>query len=163
VTVKGEIEYLVERLRPHLLEVGRGVFIYVHGGAVLKRLPISQVAVGLHGSYFPEVLLRVGGLAIAPNLSVQGLPGWKRVFEQSDRPAPIHVPRHATSAPRETYCTGEKLYLIVKLHSFCKVSVGFSLKRSAGDRLGPDFTPKDAAHDIIILQRPVKPGEESNL
>lgn len=50
------------------------------------------------------------------------------------------------------------LYLIVKLHSICKVSVGFSLKRSAGDRLGPDFTTKDAAHDIIVLQRSVKPG-----
>lgn len=54
----------------------------------------------------------------------------------------------------------EKQYLIVKLHSFCIVSVGLSLKPSKGDRLGPNFTTKDASHDIIILQRSVKSGEQ---
>lgn len=75
--MKGQIYYLVERLRPHPLEVGWGAFIYAHSGAVLKRLPLSQMTVGLHSSYFPEVLLRVSGLAITPIFSVQSL--WKKV------------------------------------------------------------------------------------
>lgn len=65
--------YLVERLRPHLLQVGRRGLVDAHGGAVLQRLPLHQVIVGLHGSNLPEVLLRLGGLAVAPLLRVQGL------------------------------------------------------------------------------------------
>lgn len=55
--------------------------------------------------------------------------------------------------------TSAFLYLIVKLHSLCKVSVGFSLKCSTGYRFGPNFTTKDATNNIIILQRSVKAEE----
>ncbi len=71
--MKGQIYYLVEWLWPYLVEVGWGAFIYVHSGAVLKRLPLSQMIVGVQSSYFPEVLLRVSGLAVTPILSVQSL------------------------------------------------------------------------------------------
>lgn len=58
------------------------------------------------------------------------------------------------------YCHGKRTNLIVKLHSFCKVCVGFSLECSTSDGLGPNFTTKDPTHDIIIFQRSVKPGEQ---
>ena len=77
-TAKSQICHLVDWLRPHPLKVGwRGV-IYVHSGAVLKRLPLSKMAVGVHSSYFPEVLLRLSGLTIIPVLSVQSLPVWRK-------------------------------------------------------------------------------------
>lgn len=69
--------YLIERLRPHLLKVGWRSLIDVHGGAVLERLPLSQMTIGLHSSYFPEILLRISGLTISPMLSVQSLQLWK--------------------------------------------------------------------------------------
>lgn len=71
--------YLVDRLWPHPLKVGWRGLIYVHSGAVLKRLPLSQMTIGLHSSYFPEILLRVSGLTITPMFSVQSLPVWKTV------------------------------------------------------------------------------------
>ena len=72
--------HLEEGLGPHLFEVGWGAFIYGHCGAVLQRLPLSQMTVGLHRCHFPEVLLRVGGLTVAPILSVEGLSVYRTVF-----------------------------------------------------------------------------------
>lgn len=49
--------------------------------------------------------------------------------------------------------------LIVELHSLRVVGVGFGLKGSAGDGLGPDLAPEDAADGVVVLQRSVQPGE----
>lgn len=48
-----------------------------------------------------------------------------------------------------------KQYLVVELHSLCIVGIGFSLKRITGDGLGTNLATKDAANNIIILQRSV--------
>lgn len=53
----------------------------------------------------------------------------------------------------------QEQYLIVELHRLCIVTVGFGLEGSAGDGLGPDLPPEDAADDVVILERSVKPGE----
>lgn len=68
-----EVWYLVERLCPHSLQVGWGVFIYVYRGAVLQRLPLRQMIVGLHCSNFPEIFLCLSRLAILPLFGVQSL------------------------------------------------------------------------------------------
>ena len=67
------LQYLVEGLGPHLVQVGLGAVVHVDDGAVLQGLPLRQVAVGLHGGPVPEVLLRLRGLAVAPLLLVQSL------------------------------------------------------------------------------------------
>ena len=48
-------------------------------------------------------------------------------------------------------------YLVVDLHSHCKVVVGFSIECRAGYRLGPDLTTKDSADHVVVLQRSVQP------
>lgn len=162
--------YLVERLWPHPLQVGWRVFINVHSGAVLKRLPLCQLVIRLHSCNFPEILLGLGRFSIRPVLGVQRLPGQKQSSHKNNQsPSGLSfflcvVIRFLknTAGFQQKYRHKRLLYLIVKFHGFCKVRVGFGLEGGTSDRLCADFPTEDAAHNIIVRQVPVKSAKKNN-
>ena len=115
-------EYLKEGVIPHILQVNWGVLIDVDGGAVMQRLPLSQVVVGFQSSSLPEVFFRVSGISTIPILSVESLPYWvtKYYTEKNHMWGSIHT-QCCVFFKSFRICKG--LIILVNTLPHCKVSL----------------------------------------